>query len=187
MQIRLTEHHEADGIAQVTGCCHGLDDSVAALSEHAGSEAEQDHEPVDLPCACVLIHTSWNSSAYVSAFGHAKLTKEHPSNQSENTADNVPRLEVIEARNQMPTCQNHACKTENEREQAHSRHDRIVASSELEVQRNVVNRDEAGSVHRRSDCVEEYRVPVPHEVCRKYSIRKIGQEWKALLNAQQNK
>ena len=61
------------------------------------------------------------------------LTEQNATDQRDNATSNVPRLEVIESRNQMSAGEGHSRQAEDKWQKTHRCHDCVVTSRELEV------------------------------------------------------
>jgi hypothetical protein len=75
---------------------------------------------------------------------------------------------------------------EDEREQPDCGSDGAVAPGELEVERNIVDRDEAGCVDGRGTAEKEDSVPVAHELDGKDAPRRTCKDGVSLLDAEEN-
>lgn len=161
----LTKHHVADGVGHIGGLYHGLDNSVASLNIATSSNSQQNLKPVNV-----------GGRSLGSDFGHKNTT-----DQCKNTAEDIPRLEVAQLSHEMTVGQNSCTEHDDERQQPNSGLNSTVTPSELEVERSVVNGDEAGRVYCRCASEQHNSVVVAEEVAREETVGQSGKHGEALL------
>ena len=113
-----------------------------------------------------------------------QLTQENTSNHHDDTSNNIPGRVTTKFGHEKPIRQNHGAEDEHERQQADGSFDRAVASSKLEVERDVV-KHKVDSRSTRGPCdKQKYGLFPLYQVNREEAIVFRGKYCEDLLDSE---